>query len=350
MQKVRVLHLLSSNIFSGAENEVCHLIEVMNKSMEMAYCSPKGVIEDELKKRCVNFYGIDKMSRKNVNEIIEKYKPDIVHAHDYTASVIATSSKFKGEIISHIHHSPEFVKKWNFNSILYLLCCKKITSIAVVSNSIMSEAIFERYIKNKIVKISNYIDEKNVITKSNEPRKFEDNLEYDVAYIGRLEKCKNPLGFIEIINLINKHIPGIRGVMIGDGVLKNECHENIISLRLENNIIMTGYLENPYNILKKSKIIIIPSKREGFGLVALEAMILGKPIVASNVGGLIELIKSECGFLCNSKQEFVDYSVQLLSQPDLYECLSKNAVKRYGNLVNKENFQRELEELYSSIY
>ncbi|GAF23683.1 hypothetical protein JCM19047_3522 [Bacillus sp. JCM 19047] len=59
--------------------------------------------------------------------------------------------------------------------------------------------------------------------------------------------------------------------MIGDGDLRNECENEIKQLKLANNIDLLGFLENPYCIIKNSKMMILTSKWEGFGLVAVEA-------------------------------------------------------------------------------
>ena len=78
--------------------------------------------------------------------------------------------------------------------------------------------------------------------------------------------------------------------MVGTGSLEKECQKLIEEYQLETNVQMVGFQKNPYVYMLQSKISIIPSKWEGFGLVALEAMAFGCPVVAANVGGLKEIV------------------------------------------------------------
>ena len=112
----KVLHLLSTDRFSGAENVVCTIIDNMKQDFDFAYCSRKGTIEISLKKRKIKYYGLENFNKKSLKKIINDYKPDIIHAHDYRASLLA-SITFNGKIISHLHINADFAKKWNFDYI-----------------------------------------------------------------------------------------------------------------------------------------------------------------------------------------------------------------------------------------
>lgn len=343
---MRILQLLTSDRFSGAENEVCQIINCFSEEIEMIYCSKEGPIRKKVEENGIEFCGIDKININNINNIISKYNPDIIHAHDYTASVIAARCKFNGLIISHIHHSPEFIKKWNLKSLIYTISSRRFNSIVVVSDSIMKNAIFKNLINKKIKKISNYIDKKEILNKAEFSEKNNEAYNYDLAYVGRMVECKNPFEFIKIIREIKKSIPAIKAIMIGNGELEYECKSYINDMNLQNNIDMVGYKSNPFYFLKNSKAIIIPSKREGFGLVALEGMILGKPIIASNVGGLGDLVNSEVGALCNSTNEFVKSAIQILNNDKLYKILSRNAKVSSNKYTNLAKFKESLSNLY----
>ena len=67
---MRVLHVLSSNMFSGAENVVCQIIDMFKDEIEMAYCSPNGDIKNSLAERNVQFIPVDKLNLKNLKKVI----------------------------------------------------------------------------------------------------------------------------------------------------------------------------------------------------------------------------------------------------------------------------------------
>ena len=87
---MKILHLLASNKYSGAENVVCQIIDMFKNEIEMAYCSPNGPIENTLKDKQITFLPLSKLSKSEIQKIINTYKPDVIHAHDVKASIVAS--------------------------------------------------------------------------------------------------------------------------------------------------------------------------------------------------------------------------------------------------------------------
>ncbi|MFP3846987.1 glycosyltransferase, partial [Priestia filamentosa] len=100
--KVKILHLLQSSHFSGAENVACKIITMFNQegNIEMAYCSKSGQINEVLNQKKIKFYPMIKLCKKEVKRVLKEFKPDIIHAHDASASVIAASCTSRIPIIS----------------------------------------------------------------------------------------------------------------------------------------------------------------------------------------------------------------------------------------------------------
>ncbi len=319
----KILHLLASNKYSGAENVVCTIIDNFKNEYDMAYCSPIGPIEQVLKEKNVNYYGIEKFNSNNLKEIIKKYNPDIIHAHDYRASTLAVLSGFKGKIISHLHNNCPFAKSWNLKTLLYSMCISKFNKVIGVSDKVYEEAIFKNKMKNKYVTIYNYVDKNLVIQKSSE---YECTKQYDLFFIGRLTEQKDPLLFIEIVNKLKNDKNDIRAVMIGDGELKGECLKKITEYDLSSNVDMAGFVSNPFPIIKNSKLCIMPSKWEGFGLTAIESLILNKPVLNSGVGGLGEIFKENNEFICNNIEDYAK-KIKEISNKKLFDF--ESITKKY---------------------
>lgn len=277
--KKRILHVLASNSFSGAENVVCTIIENMKDKFDMAYCSPKGKIEKILAEKNIKYYGMEKLSCRELRKVIKEYRPDIVHAHDFKACAVVVITNFHGRVVSQIHKNDPAMKKISLKSFLYLICSRRIQKIVGVSDSILEEYYFSGKVKHKYTTIPDFVDREKVISMSNE---FEVKKKYDLFYFGRLCDEKNPLEFIEIVHALNDR--NIRCIMIGDGNLYDACKNKINEYNLEKNIDMIGFQENPFPYIKASNIGIMPSKYEGFGLTAIECMILGKTVLNSGVG------------------------------------------------------------------
>lgn len=333
----KVLHLLASNKFSGAENVACTMIEKFSDKYEMAYCSPNGSIEEVLKTKKIAYYPIDKLSIKNLKNVIKNFQPDIIHAHDYSASVLVAFSGFKGKIISHLHINASFATSWNLKSLLYYISIPKYYKIVGVSNSVYNEAIFKNKIKNKYITIYNYIDRENIIKKSCE---YEISTKYDFFFFGRLNELKNPIKFIEIVKKIKLQKNDIKAVIIGDGELRQECIKLINEYDLNNNIDMLGFVINPFPIIKKCGVCIMPSKVEGFGLTAIESLILNKPVLNSGVGGLGEIFENNKELICTNTDEYCEKISNLNN-------LENNININLDSFCNLDSWKSNIEKIYS---
>ena len=121
LRKKTVLHILNTNELSGAENVVCTIIKNMDNNYKMIYCSPNGPISQKLKEENIIFSPLKKLSYKEVKKTIETIKPDIIHAHDNRATVIASLFSKKYKIISHIHGNNIIMNSFNAKSFLFYI-------------------------------------------------------------------------------------------------------------------------------------------------------------------------------------------------------------------------------------
>lgn len=343
MSKKKVLHILSSNKFSGAENVACTIIKNMNDRFDSYYCSPSGEIEKILQNNNIKKQMIKKLTRKNIKKIIKKTSPDIIHAHDFRASVLVSSINFKGKKISHIHCNAPFMKSINIKSLIYLIASFKFHKLVVASKEILDEMRYKNIFYKKTIILENYIDKNKVINMANE-NKLKDK--YDIFFIGRLSKEKSPLLFIDIIKSIKEYNKKISAIIIGDGILFDECKEKIKTLKLEKNIKMIGFVENPYQYIINSKIGIMPSEWEGFGLTAVESMILKKPVLNSGKGGLATIFKSNNFLICNNKQEYIDKSIKLLSNENIYIEQQEKCYENSQMFTNRNKWIEKIKKIY----
>jgi len=344
---IKVLHILNTSSYSGAENVAITIISKMSENISSCYASFDGLIKDKLIENSIEFKTIYKLNVIEVRRLIKEFNPDIIHAHDFRTSVIAAFSTNKVPIISHLHNNSPWLKTLNLYSLIYLIATFKIKKILCVSESIIQEYIFSFFIKNKMINISNPIDLNKIKTQSQEHQ--EGLKSYDIAFIGRLSTPKDPLSFIELIKLVKQKIPEITAVMIGEGVLMNDCQQKIKEMELIENIELVGFLNNPLPLLSKSKLLCMTSTWEGFGLVAIEALALGIPVVAKPVGGLIEIITDDTGLLSNNKDELVFEIIKLIKSAEYRHSKSTGALKRSQEFSNLNSYTMKLEKIYKEV-
>ena len=278
------------------------------------------------------------MNISNIKKVIKQYKPDIIHANDYKASVLTVLSGFKGRIISHLHINATFAKSWNLKSYIYYRCINSFYKVVGVSDSVCNESIFKNKMKDKYITIYNYVDVEDVVRKSNQ---YDYHNKYALLYFGRLNELKNPLQFIRIVYEMKKNQNDINAVMIGDGELKQDCKKLIEDLDLKKNIDMLGFIVNPFPIVKKCNICIMPSKVEGFGLSAIETLILNKPVLNSGVGGLKEIFSENQWLICKSISDYI-YKINLILSGN-ERNISYQVIDKY---TNKESWKEKIITLY----
>ena len=342
---MKILHLLYSDRFSGAENVAISIIENLKNDDDFLYVSKKGEIEKVLKERNIKYLLLDRITPFSVKKAIKEYNPDIVHAHDYIASFLAATSGFKGKIISHLHNDYPFAKKWNTYTLAYAKVSEKFNKIIVVSNAILENAIFKKKISEKTIVLNNIIDKENIKNLAKEKNEFG---KFDVAFIGRLTDQKNPLAFIEIIKKISEKNPEIKAIMMGDGELRDECEEKIRELKLEKNLTLAGFAKNPFPTIKNSECVIMPSKYEGLGLTAVESLILGKPVfffrdayLSSGMSDILKENKDIDKYLGKDIDEIAGKVEKYLEKP-------WNLDSNLEKFTNKKSYIKKIEELYES--
>lgn len=344
--RIRILHLLNSGEYGGAENVVISIIKKTKDICDSAYASPDGYITSCLLKEKIKWLEIRQNSLISVDHVIRHFDPDIIHAHDYTMSVYAALASKKVPIISHLHHNPPWIKKYGLRSLVYNANSKKYKKVLVVSKSIVEEYVFGNSIIKKTLVIGNPIDREEIIKRSAEGSIIRNN---DVIFVGRLHKAKNPLGFINIINKVRKELPYISAVMVGDGELKDEVESSIYKLNLDNCIELAGFQENPYLFLKNAKVLCMPSKWEGFGLAAVEALALGVPVICANVGGLPSIVDDSCGRICETEENIADNIIEILRDKELYEKLCNGARKKSIELSNIDEYITRIQGIYQEF-
>lgn len=347
---IKIAHIINSKIYSGLENVVCTIMEYFKqnyKDIDMIYVTQDGPIADVLKEKKLKYYIIEKMNTKNINKFIKEYKPDILHAHDFTASVICALTNTRIPIINHLHNNAPWIKKINVNSIAYLYAGLRAKKILTVSSSIENEYIFSKFIKNKIDMVGNPVSRKKILDMVSED---DYNKIYDICCIGRIVEQKNPKRFIDIIYKLKKKIPNIKAVWVGNG----EMYEEIINYRdkmdLKENIEFVGFKKNPYTYLATSKIFLLTSSTEGYGLVAFEALTLGVPCVVSNIGGLPSIVDNSCGKLCNIDKDFIDEVSELICNHDYYVYKQKKSREKSAKLDNFSAYMQNINAMYESLF
>lgn len=336
---MRILHFLVTDKFSGAENVMLSILKELKDGNQVYYVSPDGPVRAFVEEAGVNFVAADTESISEIKRIYRELKPDIVHACDPRMSFKCALAGIP--FIAHLHCNRPWMKKPTPNSLALWYTVKKAQAVITVSDSIENEYIFRNTLRKKLYMIPNTVDRERVELLAGEG--FDG--EYDLVFVGRLNEQKRPSLFLELVKEVTKSIPDVKAAMLGEGELLCEVDQKIKKDSITN-VDVRGFDANPYRIINKSKINVFTSHYEGFGLVAVESMILSKPVVAYPVGGLVDIVTEESGFLCKDNNDMAEKIVRLLSDSQLYDRLSKGARENSFRFTNTDQYMSRIRQLY----
>ncbi len=208
-KKIKVLHILCSNQYSGAENVICQIIGLFNNDtdFEFVYASPDGPIRETLYEQNIKFAAMSKATIGEFKRVIDIENPDIIHAHDMRASFLAALVCGKIPLISHIHNNNFDSQKISAKAILYKYASNKAKHIFWVSKSSFTGYRFHKNLEEKSTILCNVINPGELIRKA---EKAEKKISYDVVYIGRLTYQKNPQRLINVLSIVAENYPQVK--------------------------------------------------------------------------------------------------------------------------------------------
>lgn len=181
-------------------------------------------------------------------------------------------------------------------------------------------------------------------------------LTYDLVYVGRLSEHKRVDLLIEAVSLAWEVMPDIRCGVIGDGPEMERLRRLVEDLQIEENVVFLGFLETDEDLIaamKSSRIFVLPSMREGFGISALEANACGLPVVTvrSEMNAASDLVEEGLnGLVVDPTPEDMAEAVLKLLKDDMYNRLSepsRRVAEKYDWSVVTDAIERAYEELAS---
>ena len=224
---------------------------------------------------------------------------------------------------------------------------KKAQKIFSVSPSLKDETVSQYNIStNRIALISNGLDIK-IFKKSSTPK----ILTKDLLYVGKISYRKNIIDLINVFRLLTDTDPKFKLHIMGSGdqryldKIKSKIHEYKLGNKVFFHVYKTDVELN--KLYEKCSIFVLASLVEGFGLVVLEAMAKGMPVVAYDNLGIRDIINNTNGYLIDpfDYQNFVGKILYLYNNKNIYQEMSTNAIKT----VDKFSWDRSVSKLIKEL-
>lgn len=258
---------------------------------------------------------------KVIKKLIEKKNIDLIHCHvSYPSGVVGMylSNSLKIPYIITEHSSPfESLFRSFFHKRLTLLSLNKSNSIITVSQA--SARNINKYINKQIQIVYNLLSNSKI-----EEFSKKKNEKFNIGFLGGLNSDQKGLDILlKAIALINEK-ENFELHIGGDGVLINEYKQLSKNLHLENLCIFHGMIDpnNVQKFMRNLDLFILSSRHETFGIVAIEAMACGVPVISTKCGG---------------PEEFINFENGLLVENMNIEALSKSILEIIRNYCNFDN-------------
>ena len=339
---MRILHISTPTGWRGGEQQVAHLINGLSGEVEQQFIMTP--FESELQKRmeqvvtCIGYQrkgSINFSLARLIKHTCEEYKIDIIHAHDSHAHTAAFLSAVlfgnKTNILLSrrvdFKVSGNLFSKWKYNH-------PKIKSIIAVSEAIKNILLPVIREKEKITVVYDGIDlSRYDVTINKSELKAQLNIPTGKILIGNLSALANHKDyptFLRTANELLKQHSNIHFVVAGDGPLREEITNSVKAMGLGAHITFLGFRKDVPQILKLLDVFLMTSKTEGLGSVILEAFACGVPVVATNAGGIPEIVKHNLtGLIAHVGDEIVlaKEVEQILSNAEIKNSLVSNATE-----------------------
>lgn len=318
MDKIKVLHVINTLGMGGAEELILDICKNINKDrfiIEVAVLESQIYpVGDELISlgikvhllNCNHSY-LDIRKVFKLFRVIKKTKPDIIHSHLFDANLYSRVAGIIARIpilIIHEHNTFHEKEKY-FRLPVYAdqLLSKYTYKIITISKAVDEFTKKQEKIESsKFVLIKNCIDTGKFIIQDGKSQstlvRQELSIkesEFMIICVAGFRKQKGHKYLIEAINgLSNKDI---KLILVGDGALRADIEKQVKKLGLKSKVQFLGIRRDIPELLNASDLFVLPSLWEGQGLVVIEAMASGLPVVATRVGGIPEFITNNEGYL-----------------------------------------------------
>jgi glycosyltransferase involved in cell wall biosynthesis len=353
--RYNLLYVFDNLEFGGGERVFAQIINRLSgeRYKIMVACLPTGAFIEKIEGNEVEVKSVDMRNRFNpgvilqLADLMKRENVDIVHSQGARADFFARiAAKLSGVSIV-VSTVPMPVEGFDVNPIKKLIYIifnrfseRFVDRFIVVSDSLEKIMIEKHGIESqRVVKIYNGIekdeyciaDEEIAYKRSRFRKKSDlgDNVPV-IGVIGRLVWQKGFEYFIEAIPDVLRRFPKAMFLIVGEGELKDELKMKSKMLKLEDKIIFTGFRNDIKDVLASVDTFVMPSLMEGLPVVLLEAMAMMKPIVATKIEGIREVLENGLtGLLVSPKDP------QVLSEAIVDLLIHKDKARQMGLAARK---------------
>jgi len=349
--KVHLMHIITTVSQGGAEKHLLALLSHIDKSkydISVVYFEGDGALKKDFEHAGVSVYHVP--LRRNplkifikLSSLIHALSVDIVHTHLFLGDFYGIiAAKLAGvKTILSTKHNTDLRYKAIVVRALERFTSRCVTMIVVISDNV--KQYFEQ-----VVKVSRPIQRIHYAIRipENKPKK---GRTVTIGAVGRLIPRK---AHVDLVNASAKLPDNVQVVIVGDGPLKETLKQHITVRNLQHKVTLAGFRRDIAQVMSTFDIFVHTPYAEGFGLVVLEAMALGKPVIASRAGALPEIVVDKTGIIVQPRDvdALAGAMHMLASNKKLRERMGREGKKRVKEQFGVQKMITAYENLYDSLH
>jgi len=365
---IRVLHIMSTVTGGGVERRRLSLAKAFKGTdfqMKLVGTFKSGNIAEQIEENGVEIFEIGDFNgpfhwekHKKIQKIIDDFKPHIIHGAVFEGVTMAAINglikKVPIVLLEETSDPQNRSSKADFLLRIFSFAADRFIAIAPnVADYLRKTA---KVASKKIITINNGVEiPRQVLDSEIQSLKNGYSIKEDdfvIGTVGRLfNDHKKITDIIEAIHIL-KDFDQIKLLIVGSGKDEELIKKRATDLGVHNKVIFTGYQFDTAPFYKLMDVFCIASQREGFGLVAAEAMLHQLPVIATRVGGLQNVvIDGETGILLQPHQprEIADAIKKLYYSLDLLKTYAANGYKRAIDNYTEERYVNDVISLYREL-
>ena len=353
---MKIMQVIPAFRLAGAEvmcENLCIALKNAGESViAVSLYSEKTAITDRLEKAGVHIEYLNKKPGFDASiifklvKLFKREKPDVVHTHIYASKYGLIAAVLAGiEKKVHTVHNVAQKEQGNLGKKVNSFMYKYFNVVPVALSQEVRKSISDVYRlqEDSVPTVFNGIDLSKCITKTN----YKVNKIFTILHIGRFMKVKNHETLIRAFATFVKKHPCSKLQLLGEGEMFDEMQNLAKTLDVADKVEFLGLQSNVYPFLHKADIFCLPSEYEGVPMTLIEAMGTGLPIIASNVGGIPDMLtNNEDALLIKPTSDELNEAMERLYQSDTLREEFGKKVKKKAIVFSSEEMAKRYERIY----
>ncbi len=368
-RSLKILQVCTSASWGGMELHVGVLSDLLAKDglAVRAICATGSKLEKFLRKANIPCEHIAEggyfrpLAIFKAIRVLKTYRPDVVHVHYskdlwWLIPAVALSGQRAVILSKHVgtqKPKTDFLHRWLYERVQFIIAI----SAVIQQNIIRTHPISA----DRVVVVHHGVDMQRFNPQAVDRWHIREALgfsreQFVLGIIGRLQLAKGYLEFLQMAHALKHRYPHCRYLWVGEasrgeGEEAQKILRRIDELGLQKWVKWVGYREDIPEMLAAMDLFVFPSHAEAFGLVLIEAMAMGKPVISSNCDGVLDIVVPQrTGLLVPPRQpeELTRAAIRLIESPELRKAMGEAGRKRVETHFNQTLMLKKMKELYAN--